>query len=60
MYLDEEGMVDLSQNIPLHHDSFNLILFLDIFLLHRLDSEELSGLLVADQDDLCVGALADD
>lgn len=35
MYLNEEGVVDFSEDIPLGHDPLSLILLLNIFLLHR-------------------------
>lgn len=58
--LDEEGVVDLCEDVSFHHNSFDLVLLFDVFLLHGLDGEELSGVLPADEDDLGVGALPDD
>lgn len=34
MYFDEEGMVDFDENISFGHNSFDLVLFFDIFLFH--------------------------
>ena len=59
MYFDEEGMVDLCEDISFHHDSFDLVFLFDVFLLHGLDGEELSSVFSADEDDLGVGTLPD-
>lgn len=56
---DEELMVDGSQDILLHHDSALLFLLADVFLLHRLEGEQLSVALLPDQQHLSVGALSD-
>lgn len=52
--MDEEGMVDSCQDLSFHHDSFVLPLLLDILLLHRLESKELSSGLLPDQHHLSV------
>ncbi len=41
MDLDEEGVIDLSQDVPFHHHALHLVLLLDVLLLHGLDGEEL-------------------
>jgi len=60
VYPDEEGMINLCENIPFHHDAFDLVLLLDVFLLHRLDGEKLPRVLATHEDHFCIGALADD
>lgn len=57
MNLDKERMVDLREYIPFHHHPFDLVLLLDILLLHGLDGEELPGVLPSHQYDLGVGTL---
>ena len=58
MYGDEEGMVDLSEDILLGHNSSNLILLLDVFLLHRLKGVELTSGFLANKEHLSVGAFS--
>lgn len=60
MNLDKERMVDLSEYIAFHHDPFDLVLLLDVLLLHGLDGKELAGVFPSHQDDLGIGAFADD
>ena len=43
MNANKEGVFDLYENISFHHDSFNLIFLLQIFLLHGLESKESVG-----------------
>lgn len=59
MNLNEELMIYLRKNIPLHHHPLNLILLLNVFLLHRLYRIEFAILLLPDKDNLRVGTLAD-
>ena len=51
---NKEGVLDGGKYVSLHHNSFDLILFLNIFLFHRLDSIKLSILFLADKNDLSV------
>lgn len=60
VYPNQKRMVDLGQDVSFHHHSLDLVLLLDVFLLHGLDGVELAVVLLADQDHLCVGTLADD
>lgn len=60
MDFDEEGMVDAYKNVPFSHNSFDLFLFLNVFLLHRFESKKLACFFVANKGDLCEGALSDD
>lgn len=60
MYFDEEGVVNLGEYVSLHHDSFDLILLLDILLLHGLDGVELAIVLPPNEYNFGVGALSDD
>jgi hypothetical protein len=55
--LDEEGVIDLGKDVPLHHHALHLVLLLDVLLLHGLDGEELSRVLPPDEDHLGVGTL---
>lgn len=57
---NQKRMVDLGQDVSFHHHSLDLVLFLDVFLFHRLDGVELAVVLLADEYHLCVGTLADD
>jgi hypothetical protein len=60
MYLDEERVIDFCEYVAFGHDTLRLLLFLDVFLLHGFESVELSGGVLAGQDDFGIGALADD
>lgn len=60
VYPDQKRMVDLGEDVSFHHDPLDLVLLLDVFLLHGLDGVELAVVLLADEDDLGVGTLADD
>ena len=53
-------MIDLGQNLALHHHPFHLVLLLNVFFLHRFDSVKLSSVLASHEDDLGIGALSDD
>jgi hypothetical protein len=59
VYLDEKGVIDGSEDVALHHHPLHLPLLLDVLLLHGLEGEELPAFLLAHQDHLGVGALAD-
>lgn len=57
---DEEGMVGLLQHPVLGHRVLDLVFLDDDFLLEDLDGEELAGGLLAAQNDLPEGSLAED
>lgn len=57
---DEEGVVGLLQHPVLGHRVLDLVLLDDDFLLQDLDGEELAGGLLAAQNDLPKGSLAED
>ena len=59
VYPYEERVVDLGEDVSFHHDSLDLVLLLDVLLLHGLDGVELTVVLLAHQDHLGVGTLAD-
>lgn len=46
---NEEGMVNLCKDISFHHDLLDLVVLLNIFLLHRFQRIEMLGDLVAYQ-----------
>ena len=57
MDADEEGVLDLNEDIPLHHDPLDLVLLLQVLLLHRFEGIEESTLLVPHQAHLRVRSL---
>ena len=57
MDADEEGVLDLDKDVPFHHDPLDLVLLLQVLLLHRFEGEEKATLLVPDQAHLRIGPL---
>lgn len=55
----KEFMVNFNQYISLCHNSFNLVLLLDIFLLHRFQSIKTPCLFLSHQGHFSKGTLPD-